>query len=50
MDGMDGKDEGQSAGIAHAIAEAAFELEQVAVAGGKVAAGLGDADDGLVTL
>ena len=50
MDRMDGEDKRQSAGIAHAVAEAAFELKQVAIAGGKVTAGLGDADDGFVAL
>ena len=45
LDRMDGKLDGNAAGVADAVAHARGQVEMVAVAGRQVAAGLGDADD-----
>ena len=50
LDRVDRELEGDAAGGADALADALGELEMVPVAGGKVGAGLGDADDRLAGL
>ena len=45
LDRMDGKLDGNAAGVADAVAHAHRQVEVMAVAGRQIAAGLGDADD-----
>ena len=50
LDGVERKFERNATGIANAVAHALGEIEMMAIAGGKIGAGLRNADDGLAAL